>query len=65
MHVLVPGSWTVSRGHELLEKIERDIRATFHHTTVDTHIEPLEDPASWTDQGLDRDDPPQGGTGST
>jgi cation diffusion facilitator family transporter len=57
MHVLVPGSWTVSHGHELLEKIERDIRGAFEHTTVDTHIEPLEDPASWADQGLDRDEP--------
>jgi cation diffusion facilitator family transporter len=64
MHVLVPGSWTVSLGHELLERIERDVRAAFEHTTVDTHIEPLEDPASWTDQGLDRDDRPKGETGS-
>jgi len=64
MHVLVPGRWTVSRGHELLERIERDVRVAFAHTTIDTHIEPLEDPASWADQGLDRDDPPKEETGS-
>ena len=28
VHVLVPGDWTVHRGHELLEKIEADIRST-------------------------------------
>ena len=66
MHVLVPGRWTVSRGHDLLERIERDIRKAFEHVTVDTHIEPLEDPASWADQRLDREDDAQDGeTGSS
>jgi cation diffusion facilitator family transporter len=54
MHVLVPGDWTVRRGHELLEKIEANIRRTVSHAVVFTHIEPLEDPVSWADEKLER-----------
>jgi cation diffusion facilitator family transporter len=54
VHVLVPGAWTVQRGHELLEKLEADIRGALPHTTVLTHLEPLEDPASHDDNRLDR-----------
>ena len=56
VHVLVPGSWTVHQGHELLEKIEGDIRATLPNVSVLTHLESLDDPASWKDMALDRDD---------
>jgi cation diffusion facilitator family transporter len=54
VHVLVPGEWTVQRGHELLERIEADIRATLANSTVFTHLESLDDPASFDDQKLDR-----------
>jgi cation diffusion facilitator family transporter len=54
MHILVPGSWTVRRGHRLLEAIERDIRDALPLVTVFTHLEPLDDPASWEDTTLDR-----------
>jgi cation diffusion facilitator family transporter len=54
VHVLVPGRWSVQRGHELLEDIERDIRGTEHGTVVFTHLEPVEDPASFLDGELDR-----------
>lgn len=53
-HVLVPGSWTVQRGHDLLERVERDLRGALPEATVFTHLEPLEDPASFDDQGLER-----------
>lgn len=53
MHVLVPGSWTVSRGHELVEQMEDDIRDALPGTTVFTHLEPIEEPESWNDTGLD------------
>lgn len=53
-HVLVPGGWTVRRGHTLLEQIERDVRGVVANSTVFTHLEPLEDPVSWHDVGLDR-----------
>ena len=55
MHVLVPGTWTVQHGHDVLENIEREIRASFDTpTTVFTHLEPLEDPVSMEDIGIDR-----------
>jgi cation diffusion facilitator family transporter len=57
LHVLVPGDWTVQRGHELLEQIEGDIRRALPNTSVLTHLESLEDPASWDDIALDRGGP--------
>ena len=55
MHVLVPGAWSVQHGHEMLENIERDIREAVPGATVFTHLEPIEDPASFLDRGLDRE----------
>jgi len=57
-HVLVPGKWTVQRGHRLLENIEADIRRAMPRVTVFTHLESLNDPASWEDTNLDRIPPP-------
>jgi cation diffusion facilitator family transporter len=54
LHVLVPGAWTVHDGHALLERIEADIRGVVPNVTVLTHLESLDDPASWDDQSLDR-----------
>ena len=54
LHVLVPGDWTVQRGHQLLERIEDDIRQAVRDSTVFTHLESLDDPASWNDETLDR-----------
>jgi divalent metal cation (Fe/Co/Zn/Cd) transporter len=56
LHVLVPGGWTVQRGHELLEKIESDLRGELPNTTVFTHLESLDDPASWHDITLERNE---------
>jgi cation diffusion facilitator family transporter len=53
-HVLVPGAWTVQRGHALCEEIERAIIQALPGSYVITHLEAKEDPASWTDQELDR-----------
>lgn len=53
-HVLVPGEWTVQNSHNVLEQIEADIRHAFPHVVVFTHVEPLNDPASWADMSLDR-----------
>lgn len=58
MHVLVPGKWTVQRGHDLSEKLEADLAETLQgNTTFFIHIEPSEDPASFADQSLDRERP--------
>jgi cation diffusion facilitator family transporter len=54
VHVLVPGAWTVHRGHALLERIEAGIRNVVPNVTILTHLESLDDPASWDDQTLDR-----------
>jgi cation diffusion facilitator family transporter len=54
MHIQVPGKWTIQRGHNLLEKIEAEIRQAVPNITVFTHIEPIEDPTSWEDEQLDR-----------
>jgi cation diffusion facilitator family transporter len=54
VHMLVPGAWTVRRGHDLAERVESDIRAVLPRTTVITHIEPKEDPVSQEDIALDR-----------
>jgi cation diffusion facilitator family transporter len=54
LHVLVPGDWTVQRGHQLLERIENDIRHVVPDSTIFTHLESLDDPTSWDDETLDR-----------
>lgn len=54
VHILVPGAWHVQRGHRLLERIEAEMRAALPNVTVLTHLESLEDSASWEDQSLDR-----------
>lgn len=56
LHILVPGDWTVRRGHDLLEEIEAEIGSAIPNSTIFTHLEPIEDPASWMDIGLDRPD---------
>lgn len=55
MHIQVPGDWSIQEGHDLLEKIELEIREVIPSATLFTHIEPLEDPRSWDDLHLDRD----------
>jgi cation diffusion facilitator family transporter len=54
LHVLVPGAWTVQQGHDLVERIETDIRGAVRNVTVLTHLESLDDPASWDDVTLER-----------
>jgi cation diffusion facilitator family transporter len=53
-HVLVPGNWTVQQGHDLCESIELALLKALPGISVLTHLEPLEDPASWQDEPLDR-----------
>jgi cation diffusion facilitator family transporter len=55
VHILVPGHWSVQRGHDLLEHIEEEIRAVVPNSTVFTHLEPAEDPVSWQDTLLERE----------
>jgi cation diffusion facilitator family transporter len=54
MHVLVPGDWSVRRGHQVVERIEAEIRQAVPGSSVFTHLEPLGEPASYRDESLDR-----------
>lgn len=53
VHVLVPGRYSVQAGHDLLERIEGDIRRAIGNATIVTHLEPLEDEASFAHDRLD------------
>ena len=46
VHVLVPGSWTVAQGHQLVTSIEDDIKMVIDSARVITHLESLDDPSS-------------------
>jgi cation diffusion facilitator family transporter len=58
LHILVPGRWSVQRGHRLLENIEAEIRRVLSDVTIFTHLESLDDPSSWDDKDLDRVETP-------
>ena len=49
LHVLVPGNWTVQQGHDLVEQVEAEIVEALPGASVTTHIEPIDDPASFDD----------------
>jgi cation diffusion facilitator family transporter len=49
VHILVPGSWTVTRAHDLVEEVEAAIKDVLPHAQVHTHLEPCEDPRSHED----------------
>jgi divalent metal cation (Fe/Co/Zn/Cd) transporter len=53
-HMLVPDAWSVAQAHRLSEELEQRIRSLVANVSIDTHIEPISDPASYEDQGLDR-----------
>ena len=47
LHVLVPGEWTVHRGHDLLERVEARLQDVLADVSVHTHLEPIDDPRSY------------------
>jgi cation diffusion facilitator family transporter len=49
MHVLVPGNWTVARGHKFVTQIENELSAAIEESMIFTHLESLTDPASFDD----------------
>lgn len=51
-HLLVPGIYTVSRAHELSNRIEAAIKAVLPTMEVTVHIEPIEEQTSWEDSEL-------------
>lgn len=58
VHLLVPGWWTVKKGHDYADLIEQSIENMFEEpVTVSTHIEPVDDPSSMNDIGIYRKKP--------
>ena len=53
-HLLVPGTWTVQKGHDLAEVVEKEIRGAIPGVTVLVHIEPIDDKRSYEDISIDR-----------
>ena len=51
-HALVPGDWSVERGHDLVEKVEQEIHAALEHSHITTHLEPIEDERAYNDVHL-------------
>jgi cation diffusion facilitator family transporter len=54
LHLLVPGEISVREGHRIADEIEERIRSALPGSAVMTHLEPIEDPASYRDQELFR-----------
>lgn len=54
VHLLVPGTWTVQRSHDLADEIERELMHEVPGLRPTIHIEPIDDPRSLTDIELDR-----------
>lgn len=55
VHILVPGEWTVARGHDVLEQIEKGLTEAVPGLRVMTHLEPIDEPASFQDIELDHE----------
>lgn len=53
-HLLVPDKWTVSHGHEVVEKLEGEIQAAIPNVHIVCHMEPLNSSSSWNDTTLDK-----------
>lgn len=52
LHVLVPGTWTVTEGHALLDEIEAEISQVLDGASVLTHLEPIEEEISYQDKDI-------------
>lgn len=49
VHVLVPGEWSVQRGHDLMEDVEESVAKHFPEANLTCHLEPSGDPRSYDD----------------
>jgi divalent metal cation (Fe/Co/Zn/Cd) transporter len=49
VHILVPGAWSVTEGHNLAERVETAVQAAVPDVALLTHLEPREDPRSYDD----------------
>lgn len=51
-HALVPGAWSVERAHDLVEKVESEIRDKLPDSHIASHLEPIEDDRAYNDVHL-------------
>lgn len=58
VHLLMPGTWSITKGHDLAERLEGNLRKALPGLIILTHLEPDDDPASWKDVDLERKDLP-------
>jgi cation diffusion facilitator family transporter len=54
VHLLVPGDWSVRKGHSLAEQVESRVLETITNANIVTHIEPIDDPLSMVDASINR-----------
>jgi cation diffusion facilitator family transporter len=59
LHILVPGKWTVQRGHNVLAGIESEILTVLPLAVVSTHLEPVEDLAAREESIMEHDHKPK------
>ncbi|MFT4200829.1 cation diffusion facilitator family transporter [Gordonia sp. (in: high G+C Gram-positive bacteria)] len=52
LHMLVPGEWSVQRGHDLVEEVEQRLHEEVEDLVVTVHLEPIEDPRSYESDRL-------------
>jgi cation diffusion facilitator family transporter len=57
VHLLVPGNWSVRKGHQLAEEVEIQVLKNLPNANIVTHIEPVGDPASMEDASIVREIP--------
>lgn len=50
VHLLVPGAWSVQRGHDLSVELEEAASRAFEDLHLICHLEPIEDPKSYEDE---------------
>lgn len=48
-HLLLPGDWTIYKGHEITKQIEKDITEALPVSDIFIHLEPLNDPEALDD----------------
>ena len=51
-HMLVPGGWSVARGHDACEEVTAALLEEFPDLRVTVHLEPMEDPRAYEDIGI-------------
>ncbi len=49
LHLLMPGDWHISRGHQVTKRIESEIKCAIAESDVFIHIEPVNDPDAFDD----------------